>query len=484
MNTDGHERIAELVNWGIGKAFPEAELKAGSSDPDTKQCGRSYVGPLSKHHYDPGGSESGRYHGTDTIAAIVIHRCRAARSCWLANRRRAAAFEFGVATHFFMDGLICSPSVDDPVHTAGDLHFARATRHLMADPVNRPDEREFCAAYLNAQLGAAAGHFGRTDPADVKFAYVMLVRLGYAVTAPDVPALLQERSLAARKLLEQYLQSHWNTLSRWVAEESLKLPEKIGATAREAIDGSRFIWFSIAVTQYRQRGEVGGLSLSFLPAAWFGWRICRHFKRPFREALQKCLGSMNAARTNTSGLKTEWDTEWYPIAGFLENHRRECARRTDEWTARAESSKSAHRTKMAETLQAWKDRWVVTEFPSRWANSFPDQVGHNGKFVAALCVGALATAGIVGAVAVAVRLVVWALVLALPLCFFALFAWRLWRVCAQVCERIWHRGEIHCPHCRLRSEIEALHSETTSACPVCGKTGLPILLGRGNAALR
>ena len=473
MDAGGHERIAELVNWALSGPFPEIELKAGSTDPDTCNSGRAYVGEWSKHHFDPGGPDTGRYHGADTIRNIMVECCAHARRHWLSNQRTAAAFEFGVGTHFFMDGFICSPSVNQDVHQRGDYEFGRAARQMMAAPVQRPPEEEFCLQYIDVRVRTVAAHFGNTAPVDVAVAYNTLVHLGYAVTAPEVPRLLQERGTAATNLLTQRLEQEWNTLSGWLAPDSVELSQTVHAIASGLTAASRVSWVFVAVAHYHRGGKMKQTLLARLLLATLERRVIGDSERPFLHVLNRCTDVVAAATRCSCNLTVEWDRQWYAIDRFLEGHSNVCKHLANEWNARALSTRVPIRTKITDTLHTWEARWVDEAFPKRWNNSLPDRIAHSGGTIAVICVCSALAAVVVGTIASAMQLLTFALIFGLLFSLPALALWRFWIVCSRVSAYLWRHEHIHCTKCGQASEIEVLPNEKDAICPICSQTGIP-----------
>lgn len=475
MNSDGHTRLAALVNEALSETFLDVELADGSVDPDTNGSGRSYRGDLSKHHHDPGGSGNGRYHGSDTIVRIVREFCKIARTHWLLNHRPESSFEFGVATHYFMDGFICSPSVSEDRHAEGDARFARAVARLAPNPVPRPDERAFSSRFLDSQLVAIAGFFGSTDTEVIPKAYEVLVRLGYAVTAPEVPQTLQDRSKAALATLDEQRRNQANNLARWVAEETSHLPERVWSVFYKVIRHSHLIWFFVAVAKYRRRGQPFGAWLSCWVAGIVERYIAWKTERPFREVVEQSSRHVQAANCLPT-VESDWDRDWYNLDVLLVRHRGESSRRLEDWAAYVKSCRASHRATVAQMIDAGEDKWVGGEFPGRWADSFADKIGHNRHLVAAACGTAVAVAITIAGLLADAGHEVFGMLLAIPLCAFSFLAWRTGRVCERICGLLWRRGTIQCPHCGHDSMVEILSAEDTAQCPSCNQPNLPVVL--------
>lgn len=124
-------------------------------------------------------------HASGNIQQIVYNRCASARRHWLAKDRRNAAFHFGVATHFYMDGLICSPSVNEFRHESGDREFAQAVTKAIAPYVTVPPEVR--VDHIVGEIRKLSSSFGKNDLRIVANALGVLITLGHAVTAPAVP---------------------------------------------------------------------------------------------------------------------------------------------------------------------------------------------------------------------------------------------------------------------------------------------------------
>lgn len=193
MNSTGHKRVVELVNSQLTIKLPDEKLLAGSIDPDVSIYD-SYTGIESKHHYDEG-TGRGRPHTARDIQKIVYQRCLIARQHWLSNDRNRAAFHFGVATHYYMDGFICSPSIDENGHRQGDYQFTKTVAKTTAPAVN-VTSFEINTNDVVKQIQKLSSSFGENDTGIVKNALEVLITIGECLTAanipPRFPASLQE----------------------------------------------------------------------------------------------------------------------------------------------------------------------------------------------------------------------------------------------------------------------------------------------------
>ena len=190
MNSEGHQTSARIVNAHIGGVFNEANLLAGAVDPDTHESGREYTGIESKHHFDISGN--GRFHTADDICKIVFSYSVLARTYWLSGNRNEASFIFGIATHYYLDGFICSPSADEEAHSRGDRVFRNKAVKLEKTgsgivPVS--SQKSGSARYAHELAALLQDHFGKTDPNDLPRALGVLAELGRIVTdnAPYPP---------------------------------------------------------------------------------------------------------------------------------------------------------------------------------------------------------------------------------------------------------------------------------------------------------
>ena len=474
MHTDGHERIAELVNWALSEAFPWEDLKAGSTDPDTKLLGVGYVGDLSKHHYDPGGPGTGRYHGADTISDVVVRGCKIARDHWLAKETTVAAFKFGVATHFFMDGFICSPSVDKNRHQRGDYAFGRAVNRLIPKRVEPSRDEEYCRAYLAKQIYAVQDRFGQTNDRDIEVAYQTLVRLGQAVTAPNVPASLMERSSAMIRQLDHQLKSKDVELAKFFMAENLELMATVSDVARPLLDAGRIAWFCLAVTLYGRGGEFSRPWLACWVSARFERKIRRLVERPFRDAIQHHRGLVNEAVQKSSQLAPGCDSQWYHTAMLIDNHGSKCkiraSRHANEF---AELGKRQH-VKAERAVRAWEENWIQDGLFRRWPDSFADRIAESRGVRGLLCAGPVALALIIGGASLAHGPLTWVLILCVLLILFASLAWRTCRICTKISAKIWRRGKITCPICHRASVVETFPGEATVDCPACGANNVRV----------
>ena len=475
MNTDGHERLAELVNDALPNAMPLAALRTGAIDPDTKQSGYHYTGILSKHHFDAQGLGSHRYHGSDTIIQIVVSFCANARRYWLVGAQGDAAFAFGVASHYLVDGFICSPSVNEEIHATGDREFAHAARHLVPGNVPAPDDRRFGNRFLEEEVRADSGCFGRTNPADLAVAYRTLVELGEAITASIVPPELQQRSASAQRVLDERLKADAAAFAKYSSDVELNRDRQINAHAAAGLDHSRMAWFFVGIAQYCRRGVFKWRWLSMGIAALFQRRVAKQYLRPLKEALGKCFTDMKTSTSHSSQLTIEWDRQWFRMDGFLANHAQQCSRQLEAQTRQSDAVLDSQRSGADKSIATWDERWLDEKFPRRWANSFPDTVGHSRKTMLALCVAFMVSAAALGGLVFTIGSHIAAGAIGGSMLLLGLCTWRAWRTCARICQQVWHTGEIICPKCHRRSLIEALRWETSATCPACDHQDVPIL---------
>ena len=180
MNRFGHQAAARIVNSQIGGAFDEAYLMTGSTDPDTHESGYEYSDIESKHHFDSVG-ESGRLHTAADICTIVSRYVIAARSYWRQGSYGNAAFLFGVATHYYLDGFICSPSVDEDTHAWGDRVFSDKVLEMeqTGSGIVRVTNKEVASSqYVNELSAYLWNDFGTTDPDILPRALGILAEMG------------------------------------------------------------------------------------------------------------------------------------------------------------------------------------------------------------------------------------------------------------------------------------------------------------------
>lgn len=187
MNSDGHQGAARIVNSLIGGVFDEGLLLAGAIDPDVHESGRSYTGIEAKHHFDSYGV-LGHPHTAENICTIVLRYLILARSFWRNGSVREASFFFGVATHFYLDGFICSPSVDEDAHSRGDREFTRTVLKIEkpeSSIVKVSNRQAGCSQYALELTAFLRDHFGQTDPSILPQALGILAEMG-RIVADDV----------------------------------------------------------------------------------------------------------------------------------------------------------------------------------------------------------------------------------------------------------------------------------------------------------
>jgi hypothetical protein len=201
MNGEAHSGIVSKVNQRLGRPFPERELTAGAVDPDRKVYD-SYRGDEYKHHFDRISAGSSR-NDTPVIRRTVWRRLKRARDSWLSGDAAGAAFHFGVASHYLLDGLILSPSVSEDEHSRGDRTFSRRVRKMSLPPGKRP--RRTGTSWINQRLGSVSRFYGTNDPASLEPVCLRLAEMAAAVTDRPVPRGLREEAQAHVRSTSQNL---------------------------------------------------------------------------------------------------------------------------------------------------------------------------------------------------------------------------------------------------------------------------------------
>jgi hypothetical protein len=286
MNEHGHMAIAKIVNSQIGGRFLEQDLLRGSTDPDKGEV-RSYRGDEYKHHFDNQSFGASRKDANDICRVVWFHALNA-RRYWLSGGADWSAFYFGVATHFLMDGLIVSPSVDTEQHARSDRAFAARAKKLKARRPNVDAEVDRVAA--EQSLLNLMPSFGRNDPGSTDGAVQTLTTMALAVTAPRAPKAFVE---AGQNICSQ-LQKESNALCqsyeavvRGLAAKQIPVLAKV---AEDKFQGSAFLRRSLAVDNAYKRLGVGNRSIASRAGCW-----------AYRLAIRSCLSLTGLP----AGLKTE-----------------------------------------------------------------------------------------------------------------------------------------------------------------------------------
>jgi len=218
MNGEAHKLVALRINQKLKNRFPVAQLLQGSVDPDEKKYG-IYRGDEYKHHFDNKSLGSSR-NDEEVICRVVWNRVYNARQAWLAGKKDRAAFHYGVATHFFMDGLIVSPSVNELQHEKGDRDFSRDVKRWKGLQMSAP---EVAGRSLAVQaLRQSRRYFGCNNSKVIGEAAQLLFTLGSAVTEDSTPQKLvdagqqqcQELSGELKRLLADCTHSTHEELSQ------------------------------------------------------------------------------------------------------------------------------------------------------------------------------------------------------------------------------------------------------------------------------
>ena len=306
--------VVELVNSRLGNKLPINELLAGSVDPD-QAVYDSYTGIESKHHHDEGRDSSGRPHTRDDIQRIVYFRCLLARKHWLADDSQNAAFQFGVATHFYMDGFISSPSVNEVEHRKGDAQFAKAVRDV--DELHVMALAEYDVHFVSGQIRKLSNSFGTNDTRIVKDAIEVLAAIGRAVMTAkipiDFPEKLQQISSNFSGLVREQERNFRNQLLGEKACNNL-----LGSAAQRAAEGlfqSRFMLRCLVAAHLFDSGNSGFMFpvVALVMRYRFRRYVASKASHVLQAKLRAYVGDLHSAYSQSRNVisRLSTDTEWY-----------------------------------------------------------------------------------------------------------------------------------------------------------------------------
>lgn len=376
MNGKAHSGIVLKVNQALGGPFPENELAAGAVDPDRKVYG-SYRGDEYKHHFDGVSTGSSR-NDTPVIRRTVWRRLQRARESWLCGDTAGAAFHFGVASHYLLDGLILSPSVSEDEHSRGDRTFSRRVRKMSLPPGNRP--RRTGTAWVDQRLGSLSRFYGTNDPASLEPVCLRLAEMAAAVTDGAVPAGLQEEAVARVREAARSLSHHREEFRDRLGT----VPETVAGLPGELLESSSFFQRRLGCRAAVRRMP----GWHYWPGMSVGWWLFRWVvSLRARERVQQPLSShrsrseelVSECRSDLRASCGPWERDgWYRCSGCRsEAHSRlKTARERDEETvgeameevrARCERRKE-HAVSMAEDAAAGR-------LPEIWKGSMSDRIG-------------------------------------------------------------------------------------------------------------
>jgi len=477
MNSNGHKQLARLVNRQLVNEFPCAMLLEGSVDPDVAKYS-SYTGDEAKHHFDDGHLSSGRLHTQDHILRITVRRCREARKQWLDGCYDRAALDFGVMTHYFMDGFICSPSVDEDLHRRGDSSFARALKSLRPLDGQRLPEDGFGLHYVQAQLGKHTTHFGETDPAIIQNAYRVLVCVGLAVTDDEAPlqarilfSLLQERLTDALRWFAEKLES-------FVAVFQQRLPSAVREAVRGRLAEHGYVACAVGLMHLYNTRRVGLLPPVVATVARAFFRAVLRWRelRPFRTALHEHARSVVSARRIAfrKARRVRADAccrdRWYRpklVADRCQRSVRQCVRRTRN---KAKTLRQNVDARLRCSIQDAEKEWFGRSFAMAWLTSIQGRLGcwcgeAPGRWVAlVVCCCALITPFLTWAIC---RPTIWSLLALALVGVLTLstggFLWNCHRASVHLCRRV----QVTCPACQAAASVWVLPGEASTACPRC-----------------
>jgi hypothetical protein len=286
MNEHGHRAIAKIVNSQIGGRFLDQNLLQGATDPDKGEV-RSYRGDEYKHHFDNQSFGASHKDANDICRVVWFHALNA-RRYWLSGGADWSAFHFGVATHFLMDGLIVSPSVDAEQHSRGDRAFAARAKKLKAKTPMVDAEVDRTAA--EQSLLKLLPLFGQNDPGSTDGAVQTLTTIALAVTAPRAPKAFVRAGQNICGQLQEESNALCQSYEAVVRGLTAKQIPVLARVAEDNFQGSTFLRRSLAVDGAYKRLGVGNLSIVSRARCW-----------TYRMAIRACLSLTGLP----VGLKTE-----------------------------------------------------------------------------------------------------------------------------------------------------------------------------------
>lgn len=468
VNSQGHRLAAKLVNESLGGPFPEESLLAGSVDPDRPTNGRTYQGIYSKHHYDLCIGGTSRYHGEDTVMQIVLETALAARRFWIEGKHDSSAFEFGVATHFLLDGLICSPSVDADVHSFGDRAFAQKASDVRLPTISRADDSLYGISFLMDVVESIEDCFGETDPDHLVEACTALAQIGKAVVAPEIPMQMEaDVAHSIRRLRDSLCRK------RTEFADGLELAE-------EGI-GDRTVHAAVEETSVSRRRAFLLAAAIFTEPLKHNQDECRGIEMPIvRKALadqeeryDKARGALASVLRRPEQIPGDYDGDWYCVARknaeYVNEWASEVRNAGDELNAFWRDRRLRLNRLILLRLRQWESYWIENEVPQWWPGTHYDRIGHSVPTAMVLSVMFMVI-GVGSGVMLAARWkAFWGIaVLVLSVVLF-LYAFRFISKCKAVCQGIWRTMELNCPRCGASTMIEFTRKEDYVMCPVCGR---------------
>ena len=473
MNSKGHTRAARLVNTAAGGVFDQALLELGAVDPDKTESGFSYAGKEAKHHHADGPEGLGQAHDERDITEVVTARFVEARRYWIEGKLQAASFEFGVATHYLLDGLICSPSIDAGRHAEGDRLFTLAFLGHVPVEIAPMDHRGYGRAFVESQLKTLQAYWGKNDLGSVDTSYAALVQIARAVTAPAVVAEVQ---LAADKALELQAQKTVAAIS----ELTGALPQAIEQYREGLSDSLKALRNPSAI-------KIGLFAASryYTPAAKFSlfrWLVSlvepmvtrgiwRTWKRQVLSLFSKAEANIQTATAEAdraiyqsgAGL----DAAWYTVSGEPGFNQAAAAVAMVQQTKLAAKKTDAgvqYKTIEAAYTKSYAKRFWPGSTPDRIARFFEENPGYKMVVLGGLLL--VLTCMSVAWVVTKSWVAFWLVAVVAVVGFFAMKAISCWQ---EVAVLFWKRVPFTCPKCKAEQEQWVHIEETEATCSACGQ---------------
>ena len=330
MNAKAHKEAACSVNRHISNPFPERPLAKGAADPDKRRT--SYKGKERKHHYDISLMTlfSNRdEHGPSTIRSIVWKRVVRARRAWLRGKRSQAAFQFGVASHYLMDGLITSGSVDKREHQSGDRRFSK--KILSAVPYSDPIKLHNLADKNFAQqnLSRCRKFFGQNDPNIAIRAWVLLVRIAAAVTEDPVPDKVKGEAEDRIEQGEKHISGLYRSFETVVHNLREELPVWIRSRINEVWKQNGFTKRCLSINEMYRAQDKFNPSVVSRVGAWLFKNGCikpivRTVRDLKKQQKRKRKRLWKEIRVDFRQIGKTWSSQkgWFNVKEYLKKQRK------------------------------------------------------------------------------------------------------------------------------------------------------------------
>ncbi len=474
MNSKGHTKAARLVNTATGGVFDQTLLELGAVDPDKNESGFSYTGKEAKHHHDDQPEGLGRTHDERDITEVVSAHCLEARRYWLDGKLQAASFEFGVATHYLLDGLICSPSIDVNRHAEGDRLFTLAFLGYVPAEIAPLDRSGYGRAFVQSQLDSLQSYWGKTDLASVDEAYAALVHLARAIAAPSVLAETQTRREVILETQTAKTVAAWAELENGLAQAKPAYEQALRESLGSLTKGRAMTLGVFAVSREVSRTTTAGLFRRLV--SWveplFTWPLRLKWNACLRPVVGAEVAKTQRAQTEAEQALRKCDSAvdatWYPAGAGASSGPEAAAAIVLPQEQKRQAAYAQAETFYKKTKAAYAKAYVKR----LWPESVPDRIGRffeenpGYKFIALGLVFLLATC--TALVAVSVKsvgaFVVFALVAGAGV--FALKAISCWQ---EVSITFWKRVPFVCPKCKTDQELWVHLEETEATCSSCGQ---------------